>query len=294
METNHEHTINLYRRARKLTGIKKILIASGVRYDIAVEDPRYVKELVEHHVGGYLKISPEHTEKGPLDKMMKPTMSSYEVFKEMFEKYSKAAGKKQYLIPYFISAHPGTTDKDMVNLALWLKSNKFKLDQVQNFYPSPMANATTMYHTEKNPLHKVNKDSEQVLSAKGARQRKLHKAILRYHVPENWPLIREALKNLGLARTLIGKGPQHLVPPESRNETIGIKKGANKHQAQPGQIALSKHTGLEQFNATKNAAKDAFKPGKPNTKAKFGSKAKVSLKPAGGKKFVTNTGLKSK
>lgn len=301
METNHEHTISLYRRARKLSGIKKILIASGVRYDIAVEDPRYVKELVEHHVGGYLKIAPEHTEKGPLSKMMKPTMSSYEIFKEMFEKYSKAAGKKQYLIPYFISAHPGTTDEDMVNLALWLKSNKFKLDQVQNFYPSPMANATTMYHTEKNPLHKVNESSEQVLTPKGARHRRLHKAILRYHVPENWPLIREVLKNLGLARTLIGKGPQHLVPPESRNETLGIKKGSNWSKtggdAKAGQIALSKHTGLGQFKATKDAAKEGFKAGKTKTKAKIGSKAKVSIKPARGKnaapkKFVTNTRVK--
>lgn len=122
MDTNHEPTINLYRRARDLKGIKKILIASGVRYDIAVEDPRYIKELATHHVGGYLKIAPEHTEEGPLSKMMKPGMGSYDRFKELFDTYSKQAGKEQYLIPYFISAHPGTRDEDMVNLALWLKS----------------------------------------------------------------------------------------------------------------------------------------------------------------------------
>lgn len=295
MDTDHEHTINLYRRARKLTGIKKILIASGVRYDLAVEDPRYVKELVEHHVGGYLKIAPEHTEKGPLDKMMKPSMSSYDIFKQMFEKYSKAAGKKQYLIPYFISAHPGTTDKDMINLALWLKANKFKLDQVQNFYPSPMANATTMYHTERNPLHKVNHESEHVFTAKGGRQRKLHKAILRYHDPENWPLIREALKSLGLARTLIGKGPQHLVPPESRAETTGIKTSSNWNKAAEGQVALTKHTGSGQFKTTKKTSTEGFKkPAKTTPKGKIGSKAKVSIKPRNGanatpKKFVTNT-----
>ncbi|PKH01495.1 YgiQ family radical SAM protein [Psychromonas sp. MB-3u-54] len=274
LNTDHEHTINLYRRARKLSGIKKILIASGVRYDIAVEDPRYVKELVEHHVGGYLKIAPEHTEKGPLDKMMKPTMSSYEAFKQMFEKYSKAAGKKQYLIPYFISAHPGTTDQDMINLALWLKSNNFKLDQVQNFYPSPLANATTMYHTEKNPLHKVSKDSEEVISPKGGRQRKLHKAILRYHVPENWPLIRETLKKLGLARKLIGKSPQHLVPPESRNELQGIaQQGKFVSKSKPVQSAVTRFTGSAQFKkATPNAKQEKSAVGK-----KIGSNKAVPL-----------------
>lgn len=275
MSTDHEHTINLYRRARKLKGVKKILIASGVRYDIAVEDPRYVKELVEHHVGGYLKIAPEHTEKGPLDKMMKPTMTSYEAFKQMFEKYSKAANKKQYLIPYFISAHPGTTDEDMVNLAIWLKSNNFKLDQVQNFYPSPMANATTMYHTEKNPLHKVNKDSEDVLITKGARQRRLHKAILRYHVPENWPQIREVLKKLGLARQLIGRSAHCLVPPETRDE---LKTAAKKSTQNPGKPALSRHTGLGQFKQTtgKGRAKSTIKKHLTNKK-KVGSTRKIKL-----------------
>ncbi len=275
MNTDHEHTINLYRRARKLSGIKKILIASGVRYDIAVEDPRYVKELVEHHVGGYLKIAPEHTEKNALDMMMKPGMGTYDTFKAMFEKYSKAAGKKQYLIPYFISAHPGTTDRDMINLALWLKSNNFKLDQVQNFYPSPLANATTMYHSEKNPLHKVSKDSETVFSAKGGRQRRAHKAILRYHVPENWPLIRETLKKLGLARKLIGRGAHCLVPPESRNEA---QKNAPRGKAQAANNALTKHTGLGQFK--KSAAKNGGlkKAGtKKSRLAKSGSARKVPL-----------------
>ena len=128
-----------YRKARELPGVKRILIASGLRYDIAVETPEYVKELVSHHVGGYLKIAPEHTEQGPLSKMMKPGMGTYDRFKAMFDKYSKEAGKEHYLIPYFIAAHPGTTDEDMLNLALWLKRNGFRADQVQNFYPSPMA-----------------------------------------------------------------------------------------------------------------------------------------------------------
>ncbi|WP_156494800.1 DUF3362 domain-containing protein, partial [Oleiphilus sp. HI0128] len=160
--TDHSPTTNLYRRARTLPGIKRILIASGLRYDLAVEDPEYIKELVTHHVGGYLKIAPEHTESGPLSKMMKPGMGTYHRFKELFEKYSAEAGKKQYLIPYFISAHPGTRDVDMMNLALWLKENGFRADQVQNFYPSPMASATAMYHSERDPLHRINYKTEKV------------------------------------------------------------------------------------------------------------------------------------
>ncbi|WAF75810.1 YgiQ family radical SAM protein [Aeromonas dhakensis] len=237
MDTDHSPTINLYRKARDLKGIKKILIASGVRYDIAVEDPRYIKELAKYHVGGYLKIAPEHTEEGPLSKMMKPGMGSYYSFKELFDKYSKEAGKQQYLIPYFISAHPGTTDEDMVNMALWIKSNRFKLDQVQNFYPSPLANATTMYYTEKNPLNKVSRQGGDVFVVKGERRRRLHKALLRYHDPAGWPMIREALLEMGKGY-LIGNGPDCLVPPEGRGEAKaersrnkGLKPALTRHSA---------------------------------------------------------------
>ncbi|WP_421862348.1 YgiQ family radical SAM protein [Motiliproteus sp.] len=216
MKTDHRHLTQLYRKARKIPGVKRILIASGLRYDLAVEDPEYLRELVTHHVGGYLKIAPEHTEDGPLSLMMKPGMGTYYRFKKLFEKVSREAGKKQYLIPYFISAHPGTRDEDMVNLALWLKQNDFKLDQVQNFIPSPMCNATTMYHSNRNPLKKVRRDDKDpVVVPKGGRQRRTHKAILRYHDPDNWPLIRETLKRIGRS-DLIGRHPDALVPPEGR------------------------------------------------------------------------------
>jgi len=157
LDTDHSSLIKLYRRARQLPGVKKVLIGSGLRYDLAVKSPEYVEELVTHHVGGYLKIAPEHTERGPLDKMMKPGIGSYDKFKQLFEKYSKKAGKEQYLIPYFIAAHPGTTNEDMMHLALWLKKNGFRADQVQTFYPSPMATATAMYHStqEQHPARKV-------------------------------------------------------------------------------------------------------------------------------------------
>ena len=212
MNTDHSQLISLYRRARALKGVKKIQIGSGLRYDLAVRSPEYIKELVTHHVGGYLKIAPEHTEEGVLSKMMKPGIGTYDRFKQLFERFSREAGKEQYLIPYFIAAHPGTTDEDMMNLALWLKKNNFRLDQVQTFLPTPMALATTMYHTEKNPLKKLQRQGGEVVGAvRNTRQRKLHKAFLRYHDPENWPLLREALKAMGRA-DLIGNGKKQLVP----------------------------------------------------------------------------------
>lgn len=235
LDTDQMPLVYLYRRVRELPGIKRVLIASGLRYDLAVETPEYVKELVTHHVGGYLKIAPEHTEDGPLDKMMKPGIGTYDRFKSMFEKYSKEAGKEQYLIPYFIAAHPGTSDEDMMNLALWLKRNGFRADQVQSFYPSPMANATAMYYTGRNPLRRVGRNSEIVSTAKGLRQRRLHKAFLRYHDPDNWPLLREALKKLG--RTdLIGNGKQHLIP---RNQPRGAMRGRAGER-----VFATQHNGL--------------------------------------------------
>ena len=210
LNTDHSALVQLYRAARQIRGVKKVLIGSGLRYDLAVRSPEYVKELVTHHVGGYLKIAPEHTEPGPLSKMMKPGMDSYDKFKRLFDTASRAAGKEQYLIPYFIAAHPGTTDEDMLALALWLKRNDFRLDQVQTFLPTPLAIATAMWHTERNPL-KRDPGAERVPVARGGRQRKLHKAFLRYHDPENWPLLRETLKAMGRA-DLIGNGKKHLVP----------------------------------------------------------------------------------
>ena len=241
LSTSHAPLIALYRKARALPGIKKILIGSGLRYDLAVRSPEYVKELVAHHVGGYLKIAPEHTREGPLSKMMKPGMESYERFRQMFEKFSKEAGKEQYLIPYFIAAHPGTTDEDMLELALWLKRNNFRLDQVQTFLPTPLALATAMWHTEKNPLKKVTADSEAVAVVRGGRQRKLHKAFLRYHDPENWPLLREALKMMGRA-DLIGPGKRHLIPAwqPTGTATSSLPHGHATHsRTPPGKSALT-------------------------------------------------------
>lgn len=229
MGTDHKPLIHLYKRARKLDGIKKVFVASGLRYDLAVRSPEYVKELVTHHVGGYLKIAPEHTEEEPLSKMMKPGIGTYDKFKRMFDKYSDEAGKEQYLIPYFISAHPGTTDEDMLNLALWLKHNKFRPDQVQAFLPTPLAIASAMYHSGKNPLKKVSNTSEEVTIPKGDKKRRLHKAFLRYHDAENWPILRQALKEMG-REDLIGNGKRHLVPSWQPEGTGKKPEGARRQK----------------------------------------------------------------
>ena len=212
LNTSHEALIQLYRKVRAVPGVKKVMVASGVRYDLAVKSPTYIKELVRHHVGGYLKIAPEHTEEGPLSKMMKPGIGAYDRFKQLFDAAAAEAGKKYFLIPYFIAAHPGTSDEDMMNLAIWLKKSGYRADQVQTFLPSPMALSTAMYHSGVNPLKAVRRGgSERVETVKGLKQRRLHKAFLRYHDPENWPLLRDALKMMGRA-DLIGNGKQHLIP----------------------------------------------------------------------------------
>jgi hypothetical protein len=287
LHTDHAPLVQLYRKAREIKGVKKILIGSGLRYDLAVLNPEYVKELVQHHVGGYLKIAPEHTEQGPLSKMMKPGIGTYDRFKQMFERFSKEAGKEQYLIPYFIAAHPGTTDYDMMNLAIWLKKNGFRADQVQTFYPSPMATATTMYYTGKNPLSKVARYTENVDIVKGEKRRRLHKAFLRYHDPNNWPLLREALKEMGRS-DLIGNSKQHLIPTyqpqgtaegeyksaRKKNSTVAgdsAKRGQAQSQPQSGQKRpqkgqiLTQHTGLP--------------PRETGDKKPFSGKSKPKVKP---------------
>lgn len=242
LNTDHAPLVRLYRRARELPGIKKILIASGVRYDLAIESPQYVRELAQHHTGGYLKIAPEAITDGPLSKMMKPGVGTYYRFKELFDRYSTEAGKEQYLIPYFIAAHPGTTDEDMLELALWLKRNRYRADQVQAFLPSPMATATAMYHSAKNPLRRVGVDTENVVVPKGLKVRRLHKAFLRYHDANNWPMLREALKRMGRA-DLIGNGKRHLVPSY---QPVGTGDGSEgRRGAQGSRPFRTTHTRAE-------------------------------------------------
>jgi uncharacterized radical SAM protein YgiQ len=280
--TDHSKLISLYRKARAIPGIKKILIGSGLRYDLAVRSPEYVKELVTHHVGGLLKIAPEHTEEGTLSKMMKPGIGAYDEFKALFDKYSREAGKKQYLIPYFIAAHPGSTDEDMLNLALWLKKNNFHLDQVQTFTPTPMAMATTMYHSGKNPLHKVTEDSEEVLTAKSGKTRKLHKAFLRYYDPENWPVLREGLKRMGRG-DLIGNGERHLVPPAGSEQEVAPQRGERRPPVAPRSEA-PKGRVIEVAARRKGRGGEPAPFMAPPSKAKAGILSTIKSKPRAGRK----------
>ena len=291
--TDHKHTTALYRAARKLKGVNRISIASGLRYDLAVQDPEYVKELVTHHVGGYLKIAPEHTEEGPLAQMMKPKMSSYYDFKKMFDKFSKEAGKKQYLIPYFIAAHPGTKDEDMVNMALWLKKNNFEVDQVQTFYPSPMSLATAMYVSERNPLKKLTYKSGKITIPRGLDQRRLQKALLRYHDPAGWPMIREALVKMRKSH-LIGSAESALIPaqdpkPAGRDQRSGKQLARNPMPNARAQAAASPR------NATKSAA--SKKSSAPAFGDKFESAKKFNNgqpKPGATKSFSPKSPRQSK
>jgi uncharacterized radical SAM protein YgiQ len=282
LNTDHSALIHLYRRVRALPGVKKVLVASGVRYDLAIRSPAYVRELVQHHVGGYLKIAPEHTEQGPLSKMMKPGMGAYDRFKQLFDQYSKEAGKEQYLIPYFIAAHPGTRDEDMLALALWLKRHGFRADQVQTFLPSPMATATAMYHSGKNPLRKVTYTSEDVVVPKGLKVRRLHKAFLRYHDPDNWPLLRSALKRMGRA-DLIGNGRHQLVPawqPPPSKERKYPARGDAQGRASP--------TGGGE-NRTPGPSRRP--PGMAGGRATPGAVAESALGPRGRPFLTQHTGL---
>ncbi|MBI1195528.1 MAG: YgiQ family radical SAM protein [Gammaproteobacteria bacterium] len=231
LNTDHSATTQLYRKARAIKGVKRVAIGSGLRYDLAVEDPEYVRELVTHHVGGYLKIAPEHTEDGVLAKMMKPGIGTFERFRAMFERFSREAGKEQYLIPYFIAAHPGSRDEDMIAVARWLKRNDLRVDQVQTFYPSPMAMATAMYYSERDPLHKVSYKSEPVFIPRDLAQRRLQKALLRYHDPAHADRIRETLIAMG-RRDLIGSGDGCLVP-EAQARSSAKPGGAGGRRGTP-------------------------------------------------------------
>ena len=290
LTTDHGPLVQLYRKARSIKGIKKILIGSGLRYDLAVTSPEYVKELVTHHVGGYLKIAPEHTESEPLTKMMKPGIGTYDRFKQMFDRFSAEAGKQQFLVPYFIAAHPGTRDEDMMQLALWLKKNGFRADQVQTFYPSPMATATAMYHSGKNPLRRITRDAETVDVVRGERRRRLHKAFLRYHDANNWPLLREALKAMGRA-DLIGNGKHHLIPTyqplttgeytsaRRKNSTppSGPSAPPRKGKVQAGTV-LTQHTGLPPRAGTAGA-KGAAKSDPAASRSGSAARTKPARKP---------------
>ncbi len=209
LQTDHGPLIDLLKRVRKEDGIKRVFIASGVRYDLAERSPAFIKELARHHTGGQLSVAPEHVKDDVLDKMKKPGVASYERFAEQFSCASQEAGKEQHLVPYYISGHPGSTLTDMIDLALYLKARNMRPRQVQDFIPTPMSMATAMYYTGLDPFTR-----EPVYTAKDLREKKLQKALLLYWDPAQQPLARIALRKAGRA-DLIGHRTGCLVPPEA-------------------------------------------------------------------------------
>jgi uncharacterized radical SAM protein YgiQ len=208
LHTDHDPLIDLLKKVRAEPGIKKVFIASGVRYDLAERSPTFIRELAQHHTGGQVSVAPEHNDPDVLDRMKKPAIQSYERFAQAFCQASENAGKEQYLVPYFISGHPGSTLRDTIELALYLKRKKMRPRQVQDFIPTPMAIATAMYYTGIDPL-----SGKPVYAATDLREKRMMKALLFYWDKQHWPLAREALRKAG--RTdLIGKTPRCLVPPE--------------------------------------------------------------------------------
>jgi uncharacterized radical SAM protein YgiQ len=228
--TDHAPLVQLMKKVRTEKGIKRVFIASGVRYDLAERSPEFIEELAKHHTGGQLSVAPEHNESGVLDKMKKPGIASYERFAQAFCSASEKAGKEQYLVPYFISGHPGSTLKDAVSLAVYLKNNDMRPRQVQDFIPTPMAIATTMFYTGTDPL-----TGDPVYTARDMREKRMMKALIFYWDPQHWPLAREALKKAGRG-DLIGRGPHALVPPEGAADRVaaaGAPRGEGPRAGRP-------------------------------------------------------------
>jgi uncharacterized radical SAM protein YgiQ len=207
LRVDHSDYLALLRELRALPGIKKVFVRSGIRFDYLMldKDEGFFRELVAHHVSGQLKVAPEHVADRVLGLMGKPPRRVYEAFARRFAELNREAGLKQYLIPYFISAHPGATLGDALELAEYLRDTGFTPDQVQDFYPTPGTRSTVMYRTGRDPL-----GGEPVYVARGAHERSLQRALLQYKKPENRPLVLEALRALG-REDLIGRGPRCLV-----------------------------------------------------------------------------------
>ena len=231
--TDHGPLIQLMRKARSVPGIKKINIASGVRTDLAKDSPEYLDELVRHHVGGHLKVAPEHASARTLAVMRKPEVGDFDRFAQAFTRASKRAGKEQYLVPYFIASHPGADLREAIELAVYLKTNRYRPQQVQDFIPAPMDVATAIYWTGLDP-----KTLKPVPVAKKLKDRQMQRALLQFFKPENWFEVRDALLQAG-RKDLIGDGPGCLIkdwPPEAAKD----KRRREARRGKPGKPGGSK------------------------------------------------------
>ncbi len=253
--TDHGPLIDLMKEARETPGIRKVFVASGIRMDLARRSPEYMRDLVKHHVGGLLKVAPEHTDAGVLELMRKPATDDFEKFTEVFNRESEKAGKKQHIVPYFIASHPGSDLHAMIDLAVFLKRNGYRPDQVQDFIPAPFDVATAMYHTGINPFTK-----EPVFIAKHLRDRKLQRALMQFFKPENYFEVRKALEDAG-RQDLIGSGCDCLIPARAPKEALDARrKDANERFR--GDYVHAKDAGAASSKGTVKKKQSRFAPGK--------------------------------
>ncbi len=216
--TDHGPLRQVMKEARSVEGVKRVLVASGVRMDLARRDPAYLQELAAHHVGGHLKVAPEHVDPEVLDLMKKPSADDYVEFDRAFKAASRRVGKKQYTVPYFIASHPGSGVEEMIDVAVFLKRNSYKPDQVQDFIPSPFDIAACMYHTGLDPMTR-----KPVKVVKGLKDRRMQRALLQFFKPENYFEVRRALEQAG-RHDLIGSGCDCLIPERPPKEAIDRKR----------------------------------------------------------------------
>jgi len=216
--TDHGPLVDLMRESRQVAGIDRVLVASGIRMDLAQKSPEYLEELAKHHVGGHLKVAPEHTDSAVLKLMKKPNSADYDGFAEAFQEASKKAGKKQFLVPYYIASHPGSDLDAMIDLALFLKRNGYRPDQVQDFIPAPFDIATCMYYTGMDPF-----TGDPVYVAQHLRDRKLQRALLQYFRPDNYFEVHKALMAAG-RQDLIGSGCDCLIPSQPPKEALQARR----------------------------------------------------------------------
>jgi uncharacterized radical SAM protein YgiQ len=256
--TDHAPLIELMKEARQVTGVKKVLVASGIRMDLARRSKEYMQELARHHVGGHLKVAPEHTDPEVLMKMRKPSNDDFEEFTDAFNRESKQAGKKQYIVPYFIASHPASDLDAMINLAVFLKQNGYRPDQVQDFIPAPFDVATAMYYTGIDPFTK-----KPVYIARQLRDRKLQRALLQFFKPENYFEVRQALQ-LAKRTDLIGDGCDSLIPANPPKEAL-LKRRQDAKDRFAGQYVHTVPNETKLSETRSNETKSRGEQRRPNS-----------------------------
>jgi radical SAM superfamily enzyme YgiQ (UPF0313 family) len=264
--TDHGPLVKLMKDARETPGIKKVFVASGIRMDLARRSPEYMKDLVRHHVGGHLKVAPEHSDAGVLDLMRKPASDDFDKFAEVFDRESKAAGKKQYIIPYYIASHPGSDLHAMIDLALFLKRNHYRPDQVQDFIPAPFDVATAMYYTGIDPFTK-----KPVYVAQHLRDRKLQRALMQFFKPENYFDVRKALEQAG-RQDLIGSGCDCLIPSNPPREALDKRRSEANTRVRGDYVHTipaadaSQPKGKGSKKQSRNKPNQGYRPGRSSAK----------------------------